>query len=126
MTDAQLNALGGYDAGTAKANTNALVSASSPAAQFCRSVKIGGVACDLPNMNQLRVIFALKDEIDALDHTVAANPNTALGSWNFGGASFAWSGTECSASGAWNVHSNGGCSNDYKTTQGGVIPVREM
>ncbi len=126
MTDAQLNALGGYDAGTAKANTNALVSASSPAAQFCRSVKIGGVACDLPNMNQLRVIFALKDEIDALDHTVAANPNTALGSWNFGGASFAWSSTECSASGAWNVHSNGGCSNDYKTTQGGVIPVREM
>ena len=78
-------------------------------------------------MNQLRVIFALKDEIDALDHTVAANPNTALGSWNFGGASFAWSSTEYSASYAWYVHSNGNCNYGvYKAYQGGVIPVREM
>ena len=77
-------------------------------------------------MNQLRVIFALKDEIDALDHTVAANPNTALGSWNFGGASFAWSSTEYSANSAWRVYSNGDCHGNGKTTQGGVIPVREM
>lgn len=126
MTDAQLNAVGFNDRFSGKSNTTHMSDPYSPAAAFVRSKKIGGVACSLPNIQQMKRIYALKAEIDALDHTVAANPNTALGSWNFGGASFAWSSTECSANGAWSVDSGGGCYGYGKTHQGGVIPILEL
>lgn len=93
---------------------------------YCRSVKIGGMPCNLPTRDQLRAIFSLREEIDARDHTVAATPKMALGSWLFGGDRFAWSSTEYSANHAWGVSSNGSCVSHYKTSQGAVIPVREM
>lgn len=126
MTDAQLNAVGFNDRFPGKSNTTHMSVTDSPAAAFVRSKKIGGVACSLPNIQQMKRIYALKAEIDALDHTVAANPNTALGSWNFGGASFAWSSTEYSANNAWYVSSNGDCYDLYKALLGGVIPILEL
>lgn len=127
MTDAQLNAVGFNDRFSGKSNTTHMRATDSPAAAFVRSKKIGGVACSLPNIQQMKRIYALKAEIDALDHTVAANPNTALGSWDFGGAGFAWSSTEYSAYTAWSVHSNGNCNSNFlKTVQAGVIPILEL
>lgn len=126
MTDAQLNAVGFNDRFSGKSNTTHMSATDSPAAAFVRSKKIGGVACSLPNIQQLKRIYALKAEIDALDPTVKANPNTALGSWNFGRGSFAWSSTEYSAAYAWHVKSNGNCDYFSKTFQRGVIPILEL
>lgn len=126
MTDAQLNAVGFNDRFSGKSNTTYMSATNSPAAAFVRSKKIGGVACSLPNIQQLKRIYALKAEIDALDPTVEANPNTALGSWNFGGASFAWSSTESFAGYAWHVNISGTCTIYTKKTQAGVIPILEL
>lgn len=126
MPDAQLNAVGFNDRFSGKSNTTHMSATDSPAAAFVRSKKIGGVACSLPNIQQLKRIYALKAEIDALDPTVKANPNTALGSWNFGGLCFAWSSTEYSADRVWGVTSSGTCHTNLKTRHSGVIPILEL
>lgn len=127
MTDAQINALAGYDASTAKANTNALIAAGSPAAEWCRSKTIGEMPCDLPNMNQLRRIYALKPNIDALDSTVKANSTMALVAWRLGGTDRIWSSTEMNSANAWAIHLGGNVGGGLgKTTSYGVTPILEL
>ena len=127
MTDAQLNAVGFNDASTAKSNTTNMRTGISDAAAAARSVTIGGVACSMPNIQQMKRIYALKDEIDALDPTVKANPTKALSSWSFVSAYSAWSSTE-GVDGAWYCASNGKCfgSNVDKMAQRCVIPILEL
>ena len=130
MTDAQLNAAGFNDRYSGKLNTNRMIGTDSPAAAFVRSKKIGGVACSLPNIQQMKRIYALKAEIDALDPTVKANPTMSLNSWRFGGVSlYAWSSTEADADNAWYVGWSGHCSRlggDGKSDRCGVIPILEL
>lgn len=130
MTDAQLNAVGFNDRSSGKSNTNYMIAADSPAAAFVRSKKIGGVACSLPNIQQMKRIYALKAEIDALDPTLEANPTMSLSSWHFGGgALYAWSSTEADAYHAWYVDQKGHCSRfggSGKSAQRGVIPILEL
>lgn len=130
MTDAQLNAVGFNDRFPGKSNTTHMSVTDSPAAAFVRSKKIGGVACSLPNIQQMKRIYALKAEIDALDPTVEANPTTSLNSWNFGGVSlYAWSSTEADADNAWYVGRSGHCSRlggAGKSDRCGVIPILEL
>lgn len=130
MTDAQLNAVGFNDSLSGKSNTNHMIVTDSPAAAFVRSKKIGGVACSLPNIQQMKRIYALKAEIDALDPTVKANPTMSLNSWNFGNASVhVWSSTEAGAYRAWYVGQDGLCSRFGgvgKSAQFGVIPILEL
>ena len=131
MTDAQLNAVGFNDRFTAKSNTTHMSVTDSPAAAFVRSKKIGGVACSLPNIQQMKRIYALKSEIDALDPTVKANPTMSLSSWHFGGVSlYAWSSTEADADNAWYVSRGGTCGrrggSSGKSDRCGVIPILEL
>lgn len=130
MTDAQLNAVGFTDRFSGKVNTNQMRRTDSPAADFVRSKKIGGVACSLPNIQQMKRIYALKAEIDALDPTVKANPTMSLNSWRFGGVSiYAWSSTEADADHAWYVGQSGLCSRlggGGKSDRCGVIPILEI
>ena len=130
MTDAQLDAVGFNDRFTGKSNTTQMSFTDSPAAAFVRSKKIGGVACSLPNIQQMKRIYALKAEIDALDPTVKANPTMSLNLWRFGGVSiYAWSSTEAKADYAWYVGQNGRCSSrggDGKSDRCGVIPILEL
>lgn len=128
MTDAQLNAKDFNDTATAKSNTTNMKAAGSPAADYVRSKTIGGVACDVPNIQQLMRIFALNDEIDALDHTVTANPSLSLSKWGFSD-NHVWASTEASATSAWYVRSDGECSSLYYTKSEnvfGVIPILEL
>lgn len=130
MTDAQLDAVGFNDRFTGKANTTHMSVTDSPAAAFVRSKKIGGVACSLPNIQQMKRIYALKAEIDALGPTVEANPTMSLNLWRFGGVSlYAWSSTEADADYAWYVGQSGRCSRlggDGKSDRCGVIPILEL
>lgn len=127
MKDAQLNAVGFNDVLPAKSNTNYMGATDSPAAAFVRSKKIGGVACSLPNIQQMKRIYALKAEIDALDPTVKANPTKALSSWSFGGVSRSvWSSTEADDINAWYVGHSGRCSRRGKSDRCGVIPILEL
>lgn len=130
MTDAQLNAVGFNDRFSGKSNTNCIIGNDSPAADFVRSKKIGGVACSLPNIQQMKRIYALKAEIEALDPTAKANPTMSLNSWNFGGVSlYAWSSTEADADNAWYVGQDGLCSRlggSGKWDLCGVIPILEL
>lgn len=129
MTDAQLNAVGFNDRSSGKSNTTRMIGTDSPAADFVRSKKIGGAVCSLPNIQQLKRIYALKAEIDALDPTVKANPTMSLDSWNLGGSLCAWSSTETDANDAWYVVYTGNCNYggiDGKLAQFGVIPILEL
>lgn len=129
MTDAQLNAVGFNDRFPGKSNTTHMDVAGSPAAAFVRSKKIGGVACSLPNIQQMKRIYALKAEIDALDPTVQANPTMSLNSWRFGGVLYVWSSTEADADNAWYVGPSGRCSRlggNGKSDRCCVIPILEL
>lgn len=132
MTDAQLNAVGFNDRFSGKSNTTHMKGADSPIAAFVRSKKIGGVACSLPNIQQLTRIYALKAEIDALDSTVEANPAMSLNSWRFSGVyPSAWSSTEADADNAWYVSHDGHCTRISGNGKGksnwcGAIPILEL
>ena len=129
MTDAQLNAVGFNDASTAKSNTTNMGTGSSDAANVARNTTIGGVACSLPNIQQMKRIYALKAEIDALDPTVVTNPTMSLDLWRFGGVSYAWSSTEADADNAWYIGRDGHFSRiggGGKSDRCCVIPILEL
>lgn len=127
MTEAQLNAVGFNDEFTAKSNTTNMGTGISDAAKVARNTTIGGSACNVPNIQQMKRIYALKAEIDALDPSVKANPTKALSSWSFGSAYSAWSSTE-GVDGAWYCASNGKCYGDNvdKKALRCVIPILEL
>lgn len=135
MTDAEIDALSGSASNTAKLNTDMIVQAlsedpaSSAAAIYCRSVSIAGHACSLPNMNQLRRIYALRDVIDSLDSTASGNTVYKLSNWGFrasGASSYCWSSNESDDSSAWTVESSGLANPHDKLIALGVIPILEL
>lgn len=135
MTDAEIDTLSGSASNTAKLNTDIIVRAlgedpaSGAAAIYCRSVSIAGHACSLPNMNQLRRIYALRDVIDSLDSTASSNTVYKLSNWGFrasGASSHCWSSNERTFSSAWSVESSGLASPHAKLAACGVIPILEL
>lgn len=135
MTDAEIDTLSGSDSNTAKFNTDTIVQAlsedpaSRAAAVYCRSVSIAGHACSLPNMNQLRRIYALQDVVDSLDSTASSNTVYKLSNWGFrasGASSYCWSSNECDGSSAWTVESSGLANPHDKLGAFGVIPILEL
>lgn len=131
MTDAQLNAVGFNDRFPGRTNTISMIGTDSPAAAFVRTKLIGDAVCCLPNIQQLKRIYALKAEIDALDPTAKANPTKSLNLWSFGGTLFAWSSTEADADNAWYVGRSGRCSRlggngNGKSDRNCVIPIVEL
>ena len=143
-TDAQMRSAwsASIDDNTAKQNCDVWMTKNSttdtqgivgvPAVAYCRSVTVGGVACDLPNIQELMLIRLEADAIDALDPTVAQYPTYALGSantagfWSFGGPSYAFSSTEYDSHTMRHVHSVGNCLNAHKNNECCVAPVREL
>lgn len=134
MTDAEIDALSGSASNTAKRNTDMIVNSASSdpglaAAVYCRSRRIAGHACSLPNMNQLRRIYALRHAIDSLDPTASGKTTYKLSNWGFtdGGAGLrCWSSDERDGSSAWSVKSSGLADPYDKFISCGVIPILEL
>lgn len=135
MTDAEIDTLSGSDSNTAKFNTDMIVQAlsedpaSSAAAIYCREQSIAGLVCSLPNMNQLRRIYALRDVIDSFDPTASSNTVYKLSNWGFrasGANPYCWSSSENLDSRAWTVESSGRAYPYSKINVFGVIPILEL
>ena len=140
VTDATINGYSSYfeDAGSSKSNTTAIInslgSSTSHAAGWCRSKRVNGTACDLPNIQTLIRIHASMFMLDSLDSstsnnrykfTMAKSGNSY--NWYFGSNGIAWSSTECNYTFAWNVNYNGNVNNgNNKNNAFGVIPVLEV
>ena len=128
QTDAVLDAKFNWrDEHTSKENTDALISAypsSDYAANYCRSVTVNGVGCDLPNMQTLVRIFCDRATIHSLDATDTIN---YWSSW-FNNLRV-WSSSECNNRNAWCVNYSGPVSSLYKYGSGRnyyVVPTQNL
>lgn len=127
-------ARGGSDAHTAKYNTEAILAfiddlAVFPdnAAEMSRRASIAGTVCNLPNVQQTKVIYRLRDIIDSLDSTVSTNYTKRLGNWGFGASSAAcWSSSIYDSVYAWSILSTGSAFDTIKSIVCGVIPILEL
>lgn len=86
-TDAFLNLLwpvNNVDSNSSAYNTNQwrALGEASVAATAANSIKIGGVGCQVPNMNVAMRIYLERNALDALDPTVITDPTKALGETN--------------------------------------------
>ena len=141
-TDAIINAWSGYfeDAKSSKEETDLMMdvlSSTGYAAGFCRSKKVNGTGCDLPNIQTLVRIYCSMFQLDSLDPTATGNKylftkaRSGL-SWNWGldEAYGAWSSTEWGnnglGQGAWGVHYNSYAIYNSKDTAYCIIPVLEI
>lgn len=129
ITDAQIDEHFSVnkDTNTAKQNTDVLVGiATCEAALYCRTVKIAGIACDLPNIQQLARIYCDAVTIDSLDPTVDDYSSFRLLAWRFNSGGYAWSSTDFASTSAWTMYLDGRCQTDAKTNARGVIPILEI
>ena len=128
QTDAVLDAKFNWrDEHTSKENTDALISAypSSDydyAANFCRSVTVDGVGCDLPNMQTLVRIFCDRATIHSLD---ATDTNNYWSFWfDYG---YVWSSSEVDLNRAWFVYCGGFVGSNYKSdVDHYVVPTQDL
>lgn len=128
ITDTQLNALfagsGKHDASTARQNTDVLVAQTQAhqAARHCRTL-----GADLPNIQELAIIYCEADFLDSMDPTVASYPDNKLSGWYIASAAYAWPSTEHDALNAWFVDRAGCCRYGLnKHSVLAVVPVQEM
>lgn len=118
------------DANTSKYNTDVLI--DSPAAIHCRSIKVGGVGCDIPNIQILMRIYCEANRLDALDPTVSQYSTYAFGDmnsngwWRPGGTNDFWSSTKISKNTYFQIRYNRKCVNQYEEYEYGVCPVLEL
>ena len=143
-TDAIINAWSGYfeDANSSKQETDlmmAVQSSTSYAAGWCRSKKVNGVGCDLPNIQTLVRIYCSMFQLDSLDPTATGNKylftktrsNNSY-NWGFDEANDAWSSTQWGIGPgggnyrAWYVHYYGQTNGYIKDHTRGVVPVLEI
>lgn len=123
------------DPNTAKNNTVEIIANygidANIAACFCSNVlaTINGNSynCSLPNKQQLKLIWDLRNKIDAVDATVAQFPSFALSKWGFGaGEAYCWSSSEKQSNYAWAVSSDGSIIARHKALFFGVVPILEL
>ena len=136
QTDAVLDAKFNWrDEHTSKENTDALISAypsSNYAANFCRSITVNGVGCDLPNMQTLVRIFcdrATIHSLDATDISITQPTGTIAYGWTswfiYGGA--CWSSSEFNYNDAWSLDEYGELDySDGKDSLYYVIPTLDI
>ena len=125
LTDAYLNRLWWTDENTSKFNTDAwLTKADCECATHCRSIKVNGNGCDIPNFQTLLRIFCEGVNIDALDPTLADNPQLGLSNWF--DSWYLWSSSEIDSIVAWGVGCNGVCVGGNVNDGVGVCPVLEL
>lgn len=121
---AGLAAVTGDDPNTAKYNTTRILMASyaTPAASHCRSVAIGGVACNLPNYQQCRTITKLEsvEIIDSLDSSSGTKLSTIYDSFEW-----SWTSTQFNARQA-AVSRQGGSASGNKPNVYHVLPILEL
>ena len=126
QTDAVLDAKFNWrDKHTSKENTDAFISdypSSSYAANFCRSVTVNGVGCDLPNMQTLVRIFCDRAVLHAFD---ATDTNDYWSSWF--NVSRVWNSSEYHLNYAWGVFYDGFVYYYYKDRGFRyVVPILEL
>lgn len=126
------------DPQTAKYNTAAIIatcgSSTTTAAGYCYNNKmdIDGVEARfaLPNIQQLKLIYQLRNEIDALDPTAAQYPSAALNNWGFGadnaGRSVCWSSSMEGAARSWSVCPTDPFIYSEHILLQGVVPILEL
>ena len=121
-----------YDTNTSKYNTDVLI--DSPAAIHCRSINVGGVGCDIPNIQTLMRIYCEAERLDALDPTVSQYSNYAFsevnpnGWWRPGGTNDFWSSTKAdNDNGSFlQMRYDGRCVTQWNDANYGVCPVLEL
>lgn len=126
------------DPQTAKYNTAAIIatcgSSTTTAAGYCYNNKmdIDGVEARfaLPNIQQLKLICQLRNEIDALDPTAAQYPSAALNNWGFGatptGRPSCWSSSMEEAARSWSVCPTEPFLFSEHSVHQGVVPILEL
>lgn len=124
------------DPQTAKYNTAAIIAkcGSSTAAGYCYNNKmdIDGVEARfaLPNIQQLKLICQLRNEIDALDPTAAQYPSAALNNWGFGSGAadclVCWSSSMEGAARSWSVCPTKSFIYSEHVIRQGVVPILEL
>ena len=93
-----------------------------PAVEWCRSILVDGVPCDLPNIQQMIRIWLDREIIESLDpSTITSYKLTSSGYWW-------WSSTESSSSGCWYIdyYGLGDVKTSGKYDLGYVCPVLEL
>ena len=142
ITDEEHNKYSAYfeDVGTSRQNTDNMMayaqcSSMEYAAGWCRSQRVNGLACDLPNIQTLTRIWCSIFILDELDPTPDGNKYLFTGkrstnsyNWYFNNsADYAWASTEYNDSTAWIVGYSNGC--PYYITKNysyAVIPILEV
>lgn len=126
------------DPQTAKYNTAAIIatcgSSTATAAGYCYNNKmdIDGVEARfaLPNIQQLKLICQLRNEIDALDPTAAQYPSAALNNWGFGSGNadllVCWSSSMEGAARSWSVCPTELFVYSEHVILQGVVPILEL
>lgn len=137
ITDEVLMTLWGtIDTNTSRYNTDYWLTTEGCAeAQYCRNIIVGGVGCDVPNIQTLMRIYCEAVQLDMLDPTIPQYPTYSLanGIWSESAkkgvrSSSYW---DCTGNNIFvrNVHYNGVCHNAYANTTNSncyVIPVLEL
>ena len=129
LSDATLNSLWAksIDANTSKYNTDVwLTQPDCECATHCRSIKVNGVGCDIPNLQTLMRIYCEGVLLDELDPTASSYPDLKLSRW-FGGW-YLWSSSEYNADCVRLLYYEGVTINlsVYKYSARGVCPVLEL
>jgi hypothetical protein len=134
VTDRYLNKLWfdtTYDTKTSKYNTDVLIDCT--AAQHCRSIKVNGVGCDIPNIQILMRIYCEANRLDGLDPTVTQYATYAFGDvnpngwWKPGATNDFWSSTRINDSSSFlQIRFEGRCVSQYIGYDYGVCPVLEL
>lgn len=129
------NLASGYDPYTAKHNTDVieafvddLAIIPDNAAGRAREAHIAGVACSLPNKQQLEIIWKVRNIVDSLDTTASANPTKKLSNWGFDVNDnwYCWSSSEHNNGSAWCISSSNVAYYANKYDFYGVIPILEL
>ena len=91
-----------------------------PAVEWCRSITVDGVPCDLPNIQQMIRMWLDREIIESLDPSITTSYKlTQSGYWW-------WSSTEFSSRNCWGVDNYGTVGHNAKYTPGCVCPVLEL
>lgn len=128
LTDATLNSLwvNSIDANTSKYNTDVwLTQPDCACATHCRSIKVNGIGCDIPNFQTLLRIYCEGVLLDELDPTASSYRDLKLFNWF--GFELLWSSTEYDADYIRRLDYDGYCSNrGFRNSERGVCPVLEI
>ena len=127
LTDNTLNSLwvNSIDVNTSKYNTDVwLTQPDCECATHCRSIKVNGTGCDIPNFQTLLRIFCEGVLLDELDPTVSSYPDLKLSDWL--SSVDLWTSSENSKYLVREMSSAGYLRDGWKDSKCSVCPVLEL